>query len=82
MKASSPSIPTPLPPAGSRIRDDRLRRGIPAKEYKKQVREQLLADDIPAPARALYRDVLAISPGWAREFRAFWDLPGDFEVPA
>ncbi len=64
------------------IRGERLRRSVPARQYKEQARERLLAGDIPAPARALYRDVLAVSPGWAREFRSFWDLPEDFEVPA
>jgi N-methylhydantoinase B/oxoprolinase/acetone carboxylase alpha subunit len=63
-------------------RRDRLARAISAAEYKARTRQRLLTGDIPAPARALYRDVLAFSPKWAEEFRAFWDLPEDYEVPA
>ena len=58
-----------------------LERAIPAAEYKKRQREMLLAGDIPVPARAMYRDVMEVSPTWAHEFRAFWDLPDNFEVP-
>ena len=63
-------------------RRDRLARAIPASEYKARVRERLIAGDIPAPAAALYRDVLQFSAKWAAEFRAFWQLPDDYEVPA
>ena len=44
-------------------------------------RERLIAGDIRPPGRALPRrdGVLA---KWAEEFRTFWDLPDDFEVPA
>jgi acetone carboxylase alpha subunit len=62
-------------------RRQRLQRAIPAAEYKKRQRERLLAGDIPVPARAMYRDVMEVSPAWATEFRTFWDLPDDFEVP-
>jgi N-methylhydantoinase B/oxoprolinase/acetone carboxylase alpha subunit len=63
-------------------RRERLERGVPASQYKKQVRERLLSGDIPGPAKALYRDVLKISAKFANEFKTFWDLPDDYEVPA
>jgi acetone carboxylase alpha subunit len=63
-------------------RRERLERGIPAAEYKRQVRERLIGGDIPNPAKALYRDVLKISEKFATEFRTFWELPDDYEVPA
>jgi len=63
-------------------RRDRLARAIPAQEYKAQVRARLIAGDIPDPAAAMYRDVLRFSANWAAEFRGFWDLPDDYEVPA
>lgn len=63
-------------------REQRLARGIPAKEYKKQMRQRVIASDIPKPAKAMYIDVLKISAKWAEEFRRFWDLPDDFEVSA
>ena len=66
----------------ARHRKDRLARAIPASEYKARVRERLITGDIPAPAAALYRDVLRFSAKWAAEFRTFWELPDDYEVPA
>jgi N-methylhydantoinase B/oxoprolinase/acetone carboxylase alpha subunit len=63
-------------------RRQRLERAVPAAEYKRRERERLIAGDIPAPARVMYRDVMQISPIWAAEFRSFWDLPEAFEVSA
>jgi acetone carboxylase, alpha subunit len=62
-------------------RQERLARGVPAQEYKARVRQQLISGDVPPPARALYRDVLAFSPTWAAEFRRFWSLPDDYQMP-
>lgn len=61
-------------------RRERLARAVPAREYKRQARERLLRGDLPAPARALYADVMRISARWAAEFCRFWDLPDDFEL--
>jgi hypothetical protein len=61
-------------------RRQRLERAVPASEYKRHQRERLLSGDIPSPARAMYRDVMQVSPSWAAEFRTFWDLPEDFQV--
>ena len=62
-------------------RRQRLERGVPAAEYKHRMKERLLAGDIPEPARALYADVLGVSAKFAAEFRTFWGLPDDYEVP-
>jgi acetone carboxylase alpha subunit len=61
-------------------RRERLARGVPAAQYKRAQRERIVAGDIPAPARVMYRDVMQVSPMWAAEFRTFWDLPEGFEV--
>lgn len=61
-------------------RRQRLERGVPAKEFKRSTRERVLAKDFPEPVAALYRDVIAHSAKFAREFRSFWDLPDDYEV--
>jgi len=61
-------------------RRERLARGVPASAYKRQMRERVVAHDFPRPAAALYRDVLRISPKFAREFRTFWDLPDDYTL--
>jgi len=61
-------------------RRQRLARGIPATEYKLRARERVLARDFPAPVMALYQDVLARSEKFAAEFKAFWNLPDDYEV--
>ena len=47
-------------------RRQRLERGIPAAEYKRRMKERLIAGDILEPARALYADVLAVSAGSSR----------------
>jgi N-methylhydantoinase B/oxoprolinase/acetone carboxylase alpha subunit len=61
-------------------RRQRLARGVPAAEYKQHERERLISGDVPETARAMYRDVMQVSPTWAAEFRSFWDLPEGFEV--
>jgi acetone carboxylase alpha subunit len=61
-------------------RRQRLARGVPAAEYKRHERERLISGDVPETARAMYRDVMEVSPTWAAEFRSFWDLPEGFEV--
>jgi N-methylhydantoinase B/oxoprolinase/acetone carboxylase alpha subunit len=61
-------------------RRERLSRAVPASEYKRQMRERVLAREFPKPAAALYRDVLSISKKFADEFRAFWELPEDYAV--
>ena len=53
-------------------RRERLARAVPAREYKRQARERLLRGDLPAPARALYADVMRMSARWAAEFCRFW----------
>ena len=63
-------------------RRERLERAIPAAEYKRRQRENAAGGRHPVPARAMYRDVMEVSPTWATEFRTFWDLPDDFEVPS
>lgn len=61
-------------------RRERLSRAIPAGEYKRRMRERVLAGDFPKPAAALYKDVLKISKKFANEFRSFWNLPEDYAI--
>lgn len=62
------------------IRAQRRERGVPAAEYKARARKRIVEGDLPAPAKALYRDVMRISAKWRREFTSFWELAEDFEV--
>lgn len=62
------------------IRQERLSRGKPSAEYRRQTRERVVAKDFPEPVAALYRDVLTNSAKFATEFKTFWDLPDDYEV--
>jgi N-methylhydantoinase B/oxoprolinase/acetone carboxylase alpha subunit len=62
------------------IRRRRLERGIPAGDYKRRAREQLLAGKIPIVARDLYKDILSRPGRFRDEFYAFWQLPAGFEV--
>jgi len=62
------------------MRRERLARGIPAAEYKRRGREQLLAADLPRVGRELYKDILARPGRFRDEFLGFWQLPADFRM--
>jgi acetone carboxylase, alpha subunit len=62
------------------LRAQRLARGIPAAEYRKQVRERILAGDYASHVRTMLEDVFAVSPKFRDAYVEFWDLPADFEV--
>jgi acetone carboxylase alpha subunit len=62
------------------IRKERLKRGKPAVEYRRETRQRILEKNFPGPVVALYKDVLTNSAKFATEFKTFWDLPSDYEV--
>jgi len=64
-----------------RQREQRRQRGVPAPDYKTEMRERVLRGDFPPPVKRMYVDVLRKSAKFAREFRAFWDLPDDWQMP-
>jgi acetone carboxylase alpha subunit len=59
-------------------RKERLRRGIPGKEWWEKRRETVLNKELPPLLKEMYNGSLAKGERWPKEFRAFWDLPDDF----
>jgi acetone carboxylase gamma subunit len=37
------------------------------------------AQDLIEPVKVMYAESMRLEPGWAAEFRGFWDLPEDFD---
>jgi len=61
------------------IRQARKARGVPFREWWKQEREKVRAKENMADAVLdMWRGSLELSPDYAREIRAFWNLPDDF----
>jgi acetone carboxylase gamma subunit len=66
------------------IRRERAERSVPVSRWLASERERILANAtegaehfIPAVQR-MYAESMRLSPRWAAECRAFWDLPDDF----
>jgi N-methylhydantoinase B/oxoprolinase/acetone carboxylase alpha subunit/acetone carboxylase gamma subunit len=57
----------------------RLERARPAQEWWARQRERILAQDLIEPVKVMFSESMRLEPGWAAEFRGFWDLPEDFD---
>jgi len=57
---------------------ERLKRGIPFKEWWIQTRAKLLRGEIEPMLAEMYRSSMKMGPRFAEEFRSFWSLPHDF----
>jgi len=63
----------------SEMRDARAAKAVPVREWMVRERQRILDRDMIEPAQRMYAESMRLSPKWAAEFRAFWDLPEDFE---
>jgi N-methylhydantoinase B/acetone carboxylase alpha subunit len=61
------------------VRRRRLERARPAREWWAQQRDRVTAQDLIEPVKVMYAESMRLEPGWAAEFRGFWDLPEDFD---
>jgi acetone carboxylase alpha subunit len=59
-------------------RTERLGKGIPVKEWWQKRRAQLVNKELPPLLKEVYNGSLTRGKRWAKEFRAFWNLPEDF----
>lgn len=59
-------------------RKERLKKGIPVKEYIKKKREDVLSGAIPSMSKKSINECLERSEKFRKEFREFWSLPEDF----
>jgi acetone carboxylase, alpha subunit len=65
------------------MREERGRRAVPVRDWMQGERQRILDGDVIEPVKRMYAESIRLSERWAREFRAFWDLPEefDFDVP-
>ncbi|MQA04946.1 MAG: 5-oxoprolinase [Streptosporangiales bacterium] len=61
-----------------RIRDDRVGGAVPVRDWIAGEQQRVRGGQFAPEVREMYRDSMALSPRFATEFRAFWDLPEDF----
>lgn len=61
-------------------RQERLKQGVPASEYKDQLRSKVENGELPAPVRRMYSDVFSISKPFLERFRSFWNLSEDWTL--
>lgn len=57
---------------------ERAARAIPVRQWMAKERERLLENQFAKEVKETYNEVFAFSERWAREFREFWNLAGDF----
>jgi acetone carboxylase, alpha subunit len=74
----------PGDPAGTNerrdaIREQRGRTAVPVKEWMAGERARILEGDLIEPVQRMYAESMRLSDRFAAEFRAFWDLPDDFD---
>ncbi len=62
-----------------KLRAERGRKAIPARQYIAQQRERLLKGDIPRVCALMINDLLRFSPKWRDRFKKEWGLPASFE---
>jgi N-methylhydantoinase B len=63
----------------SALREQRGERAVPVREWMTKERQRILERDMIEPVQVMYAESMRLSEWWANEFRAFWDLPSDFE---
>ena len=65
----------------NRIKEERAKKAVPVKDWWSKERERVINGDIADTVKAMYRSSMELSAPWAKEFREFWDLPEDFQLP-
>jgi N-methylhydantoinase B/acetone carboxylase alpha subunit len=60
------------------IREERAQRAVPTREWIETERTRVQAKDMAEPVTDMYRSSFDVSPAWAAEYRAFWDLDEGF----
>jgi len=57
----------------------RLDRARPVSEWWEEQRRRVLDQQLIDPVKVMFSESMRLEPGWAAEFRGFWDLPEDFD---
>jgi acetone carboxylase, alpha subunit len=60
------------------IRKERLKRGVPTKQWMEKEREKIINKEASVQVRHMYASSFALSEKFYNEFKAFWNLPEDW----
>jgi acetone carboxylase alpha subunit len=63
------------------IRRERLARAIPTREWMKEERERILTKHASPQVRHMFATSFALSEKFKNEFKSFWSLPEEWELP-
>jgi N-methylhydantoinase B/acetone carboxylase alpha subunit len=56
------------------IRDTRLARSVPVRDWIAAEKKRVEAAGFIAPVKKMYQESMSLSPKWADKFRKFWGL--------
>jgi len=62
------------------IRKERLARSVPTREWTKQERERILEKHASSQVKHMFATSFGLSKKFLGEFRAFWNLPADWNL--
>lgn len=63
------------------LRKARLAKSVPTKEWMKGEREKILAKDAESQVRQMYASSFYLGPRFLKQFKDFWNLPEEWELP-
>jgi len=63
------------------IRHQRLARALPTREWMKAERERILLKSASVQVRQMFATSFDLSTKFKHDFKAFWNLPDDWELP-
>lgn len=63
------------------IRRERIARAIPTRDWMKEERARILTKHASIQVRHMFATSFGLSAKFKDEFKAFWDLPADWELP-
>lgn len=62
------------------IRQERLDRSVPAKEWMKEEKKNILAKKASKPVQLMYAESFALSEQFTDQFKDFWDIDEDWMI--
>jgi acetone carboxylase alpha subunit len=62
------------------IRNERLARALPTREWMKEERERILNKHAAVQVQHMFATSFALSEKFTREFKEFWNLPADWQL--
>lgn len=76
--ASVPVDPARTEALRAEIRQRRLERGVPTREWLGKARKSVVRGHLHPEVIRMYEEMMEASAAWRDEFLEFWDLPADF----